>query len=228
MLFYDPTYILLIPAIIIAMYAQSKIQTTYNKYAKVNARRGYTGSQIARTLLDRNGLNDIEIELVRGNLTDHYDPRKKVLRLSNGIYNGHSIAAYGIAAHEVGHAIQHSKRYAPLEIRNLIVPVASIGSKFVWIFILLGFFMQNYNIIQFGILLYIGVVIFQVITLPVEYNASSRAITQLEANNLLYAEEIPKAKKVLSAAALTYVAATLAAVSQLLRLLLITGHGRRD
>ncbi len=228
MLFYDPTFVLLIPAIIIAMYAQSKIKTTYNKYSKIGARRGYTGSQIARTLLDRNGLNEIDIELVRGNLTDHYDPRKKVLRLSNGIYNGHSIAAYGIAAHEVGHAIQHSKHYVPLQIRNLIAPVASIGAKFVWVFIILGFFMQNNNMIQYGILLYIGVVIFQVITLPVEFNASSRAIKQLDANNLLYAEEIPKAKKVLSAAALTYVAATLVAVAQLLRLLVITGYGRRD
>lgn len=225
---YGSSFIFLIPAILIAMYAQNKIQRTYNQYAKIAARRGYSGQQVARMILDRNDLRDVDIELVGGKLTDHYDPRKRVLRLSSNIYNGNSLAAFGIAAHEVGHAIQHSKHYIPLQIRNTIAPVASLGSRFVWILVLLGLFMGNSVLVNYGILLYIGVVLFQFVTLPVEFNASSRAIAQLEGNNLLYEDEIPKAKKVLSAAALTYVAATLVAIAQLIRLLSIAGYGRRD
>lgn len=222
------TMILLIPAIIISMIAQSRIQSTYKKYSQIRAKRGYTGAQVAQYILDRNGLRDVQIELIKGSLTDHYDPRKKVLRLSNGIYNGNSLSAYGIAAHEVGHAIQHSKQYVPLQLRNLIAPVASIGARFVWILVLAGFFLQSGSLIYYGVFLYLGVVIFQLVTLPVEFNASRRAIEQLEVNNLLYMDEIPKAKKVLNAAAFTYVAATLVAVAQLLRLLVFARAGNRD
>lgn len=222
------TMILLIPAIIISLIAQSRIQSTYKKYSQIKAKRGYTGAQVAQYILDRNGLRDVQIELIRGSLTDHYDPRKKVLRLSNGIYNGSSLSAYGIAAHEVGHAIQHSRQYVPLQLRNLIAPVASIGARFVWVLVLAGFFLQSPSLIYYGVFLYLGVVIFQLITLPVEFNASRRAIEQLETNNLLYMDEVPKAKKVLNAAAFTYVAATLVAVAQLLRLLVFARAGSRD
>ncbi|NMB27935.1 MAG: zinc metallopeptidase [Tissierellia bacterium] len=214
----------LMPAILFSMYAQLKVSTSFNKYLRVVSRSGYTGSQVARMILDRNGLHDVRIELVPGNLTDHYDPRTKVIRLSRNVYNGNSIAAVSVAAHEVGHAIQHGEGYFPLLIRNNIAPIASIGARFVWVLILLGFLISPF-LLEVGIILYLAVVLFQVVTLPVEFNASRRALYQLE-NGIILRDEIEPSKKVLSAAALTYVAATLVAIGQLLRLLALSGRRR--
>lgn len=218
---FDPTMILLVPAIIFSFYAQMKISSTFKKYLNVKSNAGMTGAQAARKILDNNGLYDVPIDLSRGNLTDHYDPRHKVLRLSSDVYYGDSVASIGVAAHEAGHAIQHHESYAPLTIRNSLVPIANIGSNLSWILIIAGFVMGASGLISLGILLFTAAVLFQVITLPVEFNASSRALSQIESNGILYSDEIHGAKKVLSAAALTYVAATLVAVSQLLRLLIL-------
>lgn len=215
----------LLPALLFAMYAQLKVSVSFNKYLRVASRSGYTGSQVARMILDRNGLHDVRIESVQGNLTDHYDPRTKVIRLSRNVHNGNSIAAVSVAAHEVGHAMQHGEGYLPLILRNNIAPIASIGSQFVWILILLGLAISPF-LLELGIILYLAVVLFQIITLPVEFNASRRALTQLE-NGIILRDEIEPSKKVLSAAALTYVAATLVAIGQLLRLLSISNR-RRD
>jgi hypothetical protein len=227
--FFDPTMIILIPAILFATYAQSKVQGTFNRYLRVGSRSGYTGAQVARMILDKNGLYDVRIELIPGRLTDHYDPIKKVLRLSSQVYHGTSIASQGVAAHEAGHAIQHANGYFPLVLRNSIAPVASFSARFVWILIILGLLMPiriaGFSLLELGILLYIAVVAFQVITLPVEYNASNRALYNLE-QGIVPRDEIPAAKKVLDAAALTYVAATLVAISQLIRLFIISN--RRD
>jgi Zn-dependent membrane protease YugP len=223
---FDPTFILLIPAIIFAAYAQNKINSTFSKYLRVRNSYGYTGYQVARAILDRHGLHDVPIELINGHLTDHYDPRHRVLRLSNAVYNGNSLASVGVAAHECGHAIQHQEAYAPLAVRNIIAPIASIGSQLSWVLVIAGFFFGWTGLIDLGILFFSAAVLFQIITLPVEYNASSRAIAALTEYNLVPADEAGPARKVLSAAALTYVAATLVAVMQLLRLLLI--RGRRD
>ncbi|RKD34363.1 zinc metallopeptidase [Thermohalobacter berrensis] len=227
---FDPTMILLLPAIIFAMYAQGKVTSTFRRYLRVGSRSGYTGAQAARNILDRNGLHDVRIEMIGGNLTDHYDPRSKVLRLSRNVYNGTSIASIGVAAHEAGHAIQHAKGYYPLILRNNIAPIASFSSRFVWFLIFAGLFIPGieifgFNLLHLGILLYLAVIAFHVVTLPVEFNASNRAIAQLEAG-ILSREEIRPAKKVLNAAALTYVAATLTAIAQLMRLILISS--RRD
>jgi uncharacterized protein len=223
--FYDYTYIVLIPAILFSLYAQGKIKSTFDKFLRIKSRRGVTGAEAARTILDRNGLYDIPVEITRGHLSDHYDPSKRVLRLSNDVYYGDSLASVGVAAHEAGHALQHQQGYAPLSIRNSLVPVANIGSSLSWILIILGFIISP-AFINLGILLFAGVVLFQIVTLPVEYNASSRALRQLEENFIVAGEEIGGAKKVLDAAALTYVAATLVAVSQLLRLLILTRNSR--
>lgn len=221
----DPTFILVLPAIIFAMYAQTKVQTTFSKYLRVGNISGYTGAQVARMILDRNGLYDVRIELIGGRLTDHYDPRSKVLRLSRDVYSGTSVASIGVAAHEVGHAIQHANGYFPLILRNNIAPVASFGARFVWILVFAGFILGAYNLVNLGILLYLAVVAFQVVTLPVEFNASRRALVQLQ-SGIITRDEVNPVKKVLRAAALTYVAATLVAIGQLLRLILLSN--RRD
>lgn len=223
---FDPTYIIILPAILFAAYAQSKINSTFNTYLRVRNSYGYTGYQVARTILDNHGLQNIPIELINGHLTDHYDPRNRVLRLSNAVYNGNSLASVGVAAHECGHAVQHQEAYAPLTFRNTIAPVASIGSQLSWILVIAGFFFGWLQLIDLGILFFSAAVLFQLITLPVEYNASSRAIGMLTQYNLVPANEVGPARKVLSAAALTYLAATIVAVMQLVRLLLI--RGRRD
>jgi uncharacterized protein len=224
--FFDPTFIILVPAIIFAAYAQSKINSTFNTYLRVRNTNGYTGYQVARTILDNHGLESVPIELIQGHLTDHYDPRKRILRLSNEVYNGDSLASVGVAAHECGHAVQHQEAYAPLTVRNTIAPIASIGSQLSWILVLAGFFFGFSGLIDLGIMFFSVAVVFQLITLPVEYNASNRAIVMLTEYNLVPANEIGPAKKVLSAAALTYLAATIVAVMQLVRLLLL--RGRRD
>lgn len=223
--YYTTWMIFVLPAILLASYAQLKIKSSFNKYSRVSSGTGYTGAQIARTILDRNGLSDVRIERVAGNLTDHYDPRTKVVRLSNTIYGGSSVASMSVAAHEVGHAIQHAEGYYPLIIRNNIAPIASIGAKFVWILIFIGFAVSSF-FIELGIVLFLGVVLFQVVTLPVEFNASRRALVQLE-NGIASKEKIKPAKEVLKAAALTYVAATLVAIGELLRILAVTNR-RRD
>lgn len=224
--YYDSTMIILIPALIISLWAQTKISSTFNKYSKVNSLNGYSGAQVARMLLDNSGLYDIPIEMVGGNLSDHYDPKNRVLRLSQQVFHGTSVASIGVAAHEVGHAIQHKTSYSPLIIRNSIVPVVNIGSNFSWILFFLGIVMNQQPLVTIGILLFSGVVIFQLITLPVEFDASSRALKILEERSILYRDEVMGAKKVLNAAAMTYVAATLMAISQLIRLIAISN--RRD
>jgi len=220
--FFDPTMILLIPAIIISFWAQTKISSTYNKYSEVRTMNGYTGQQIARMMLDEAGLFDIRIEVVNTKLGDHYDPSNRVLRLSPDVYAGGTISSAGIAAHEVGHAIQHKERYTPLVVRNSIVPVVNIGSSLSWVLFLAGMFLGFKGLTTLGILLFSGVVIFQLITLPVEFDASTRALNILRSRGILYGDETKQAQKVLNAAAMTYVAATLMAVSQLIRLIAIS------
>lgn len=228
MFFYDPTYIILLPAIILALYAQSRVQSTYRKFSLVASRRGMTGAAVARMILDRNGLANVRVERTPGELSDHFDPRQNVVRLSQGVYDSASIAAIGIAAHEVGHAVQHSHGYVPIKLRNAIVPVAQIASGLAFPLILLGIFISSFSaLIPVGILLYTAVVAFQVITLPVEFNASHRAIETVYELGCLDEDETKNAKKVLSAAALTYVAAAASAILQLLRLMAIAGNGRR-
>lgn len=222
MFYWDPYFIILIPAILFSMYAQSKISSTFARYMRIRSNRGITGAESARRILDSNGLFNIPIELINGRLTDHYDPSKKVLRLSRDVYYGDSVASIGVAAHECGHAIQHSQRYMPLILRNNLVPIANIGSNLSWIFIILGFAIGAAGFLRIGVLLFTAAVLFQVITLPVEFNASSRALHQLEQGGILYGDEVRGARRVLSAAALTYIAATLVAIAQLIRLLLIT------
>ena len=221
-------FILLILAIILSLYAQSNVSNTYRRYSKVTNRRGYTGAQVATLMLQNSGIYDVKVERVAGNLTDHYDPRTQTLRLSQSVYDSTSVAALGVAAHETGHAIQHDVGYGPLALRSIFVPVANIGSKLAFPLIFMGaFFGGNSSglMIDLGILLFAASVAFTLITLPVEFNASSRAITLLVDQNFLDDSEIGGAKKVLKAAALTYVAAAIVAIAQLLRLLLIFGRG---
>lgn len=225
--YYDPTYILLLPAIILAIYAQTKVQSTFQRFLRVRASSGMTGAQVARALLDKNNLSDVTVEIVPGHLTDHYEPRTKKLRLSPEVYHGTSLAALGVAAHETGHAAQHAQEYIPLNLRNAIFPVANIGSNlaFPLFFIGLLFGRGGTFLMDVGILLFTFAVVFQVVTLPVEFNASKRALAMLESEGyLLRGQEVAGARKVLNAAALTYLAATAMAVLQLFRLLLLRGY----
>ncbi|TCT16944.1 hypothetical protein EDC18_101240 [Natranaerovirga pectinivora] len=219
--------IILLPAILLSFYAQSKVSSTFNKYSKVKNLNGYTGRDIAESILRNAGLFDVRVESVKGNLTDHYDPRKKVVRLSDSVYNSTSIAAVGVAAHECGHALQDAKGYAFLKFRHAIFPVVSFSSNLAMPLIFLGFFLDAFNLIQLGVILFGAVVLFQLITLPVEFNASSRAIAILDNNNYLSANEVKPARKVLNAAALTYVAAAIVAIANLLRFLIILNGRRR-
>lgn len=222
----DSTWIIyVLPALLLASYAQLKISSAFNKYSRISSETIYTGAQVARMILDRNGLYDVRVEQVGGKLTDHYDPRTKVVRLSSSIYGGNSIASMSVAAHEVGHAIQHADGYYPLILRNNIAPIANIGSRLSWILVLVGFLISPF-FIDIGIALFLAVVLFQIITLPVEFNASKRALLQLE-DGIMSREKIKPAREVLKAAALTYVAATLVAIGELLRLLAIANR-RRD
>jgi Zn-dependent membrane protease YugP len=225
--FFDPTMIILIPAVIISFWAQTKISSTYNKYSQVRSRNGYTGQQVARIMLDEAGLFDVRIEVINSKLGDHYDPSGRVLRLSPDVYFGETISSAGIAAHEVGHALQHKERYAPLVIRNSIVPVVNLGSSLSWILFLAGLFLGFRGLTTLGIILFLGVVVFQLITLPVEFNASTRALSILKTRGILYGDEAKSAQKVLDAAAMTYVAATLMAISQLIRLIALSNRDNR-
>lgn len=224
MFYYDSTMLILIPAIIISFIAQMQISSTYSKYRRVGTRNGYTGQQVARMMLDEAGLYDIQIQIVNQELGDHYSPSERILRLSPDVYNGSSVAAAGIAAHEVGHAIQHKESYKPIVIRNAIVPIVNIGSSFSWIVFFLGLVLGISKLTTIGIILFSAVVVFQLITLPVEFNASSRALSILKSRNILYEDEAKGAKKVLKAAAMTYVAAVLHSISQLIRLLVISNR----
>lgn len=219
----DPTMILLIPAIIFSAYAQFKVSSTTAKYFRVDSTKGYTGEQVARKILDSNGLYNVTIEMVRGNLTDHFDPRSNTVRLSQDIYYGTSITSISVAAHECGHAIQHAKGYVPLNFRSALVPVVNFSSNISWLLILLGFIMRG-PFLEIGIILFAASVLFQIVTLPVEFNASSRAIVQLNDLGIVDKKESSESRKVLTAAALTYVAAALTSVLQLLRLLLIANR----
>lgn len=228
---FDPTFIILIPAMIFAFFAQSKVQSAYKRYAGVRNRNGITGAQAARRILDSNGLEEVPIEITQGKLTDHYDPRKKIMRLSQNVYNDASIASVSIAAHESGHALQDEKKYAALKIRNSIAPVASIASNLSWPLLIIGivitsagYYSQGNLLFNLGIFLFVGVVIFHAITLPVEFNASKLAIEELLRLEIIHEEERTSAKKVLSAAAMTYVAALAVAVANLLRILVIRGR----
>lgn len=218
--------IYILPGLLLAMYAQSTISSNYRKYSQVDNGTGLNGKEIAERILNKRGMNDVQIEQIPGKLTDHYDPSSKVLRLSEGVYRSTSVAAAGIAAHEVGHAIQHQEGYMYLRLRSILVPAASIGSHLSYFLIAIGMFFQNY-LIDLGIALFAIVVLFQLITLPVEYNASNRAKHELE-SGLISPIKMEGIEKVLSAAALTYVASLLTALGTLLRLLAITGGSRRS
>ena len=224
----DPTYLILIPAILISAWAQFKISSTFNKYSTVRSINGYTGAQVARILLNDAGLQEVEIQQVPGRLSDHYDPRAKVLRLSSDVYGSTSVASIGVAAHEVGHAIQDKESYSALVFRNAIVPVVNFSSSLSWILFFIGILLSYSTLVTIGIILFSVVVLFQLVTLPVEFNASSRALKLLEARGILYDKEVDGARKVLSTAALTYVAATLMAVLQLVRLIAISNRNSND
>lgn len=228
--FYDPTYFLVLIGIVLSLLASAKVKSTFAKYSRVRSMSGYTGAQAAERILRSSGINDVRIEHINGDLTDHYDPRTKVLRLSDSVYGQTSVAAIGVAAHECGHAIQHAKGYAPLQIRSAIVPVANIGANISWPMIILGIFLGSAGgvFIQIGIILFSASVLFQLVTLPVEFNASSRAVNILGESGILYETEVSQTKKVLGAAALTYVAAAAGSILQLLRLLLLFGGRDRD
>ncbi len=228
MLYFDSTYLIVLPAVIFALIAQIMVKSTFNKYSKVKNEYGYTARDVARRILDNNGLYNINIEHISGSLTDHYDPSSNVIRLSDTVYNSTSVAAIGVAAHEVGHAIQHSQGYSPIKIRQAVIPITRIGSSLSVPLVLIGLLFSALEwLIPVGIFLYTGVVFFQAITLPVEFNASSRALKTLANNNILQPGEVKMSKKVLTAAAMTYVAAMFSSLMSLLRLILIANRGRR-
>lgn len=227
MFFYDWTYIIIFPALMLTLLAQAMVSGTFAKYSKVLSRRGITARQLAQTLLHSEGVDDVAVERVGGKLTDHYDPKAMVLRLSDSTADSTSVAALGVAAHECGHVLQHRDGYAPLMLRTAAVPVVNIGSNLAWPLFLLGLVMSWDPLVNVGIVLFSLAVLFALITLPVEFNASRRAIAALSQGGYLAEDELPGAKKVLSAAAMTYVAAAFTAILQLVRLLVIAGR-RRD
>jgi len=229
-MYFDWTYLLVLIGMGLSLLASAKVKSTYAKYEKVRSLSGLTGAQTAERILHANGIYDVSIEHISGNLTDHYDPGNKVLRLSDSVYGSSSVAAVGVAAHECGHAIQHSKSYAPLSIRTAIVPAANIGAAVSWPLILVGLMLGTRSasfFITAGILLFSLSVLFQIVTLPVEFNASSRAVRALSDMGILYGDEVKSTRKVLSAAALTYVAAAAASILQFVRLIIII-IGRRN
>lgn len=220
--------IFMVPALILTIFAQSRVSSVFKRYSQVRNSRGYTGAQAASVLLNRNGLSQVRIEPIGGSLSDLYDPRSRTLKLSETVYDSASIAAIGVAAHEVGHAIQHNQRYGPLEFRHAMVPVTNFASGVSWLVIILGFLLQWSNMVLLGIILFSVVVLFHLITLPVEFNASQRAVVQLSEAGLINADEAPMVKKVLGAAALTYVAATLSSVMTLLYYVMMFAGGSDD
>ncbi|WP_081830009.1 zinc metallopeptidase [Butyrivibrio sp. NC2002] len=226
-MFYDPTYILVLIGAVLCMAASGLVNATYSKYARVRSMTGKTGAQVAQELLMRNGITDVRVAHVSGNLTDHYDPRTKTVNLSDATYDSNSVAAIGVAAHECGHVLQHHTGYVPLSIRAALVPAANIGSKLGLPIIILGIIIGMTPLAKLGIVVFSLAVAFQLVTLPVEFNASSRALVMLGDYGILAEDELSKSRKVLSAAALTYVAAAASSILQLLRLVLIVGGGNR-
>lgn len=225
---FDSTYFLVLLGVLLSAVASSKVKTTFAKYQRVRSMSGMTGAEAAGRILRSAGIYDVQIQRVSGNLTDHYDPRNKILRLSDSVYGSTSIAAIGVAAHECGHAVQHDKGYTPLSIRSALVPIANFGSQLAWPIFFAGLIFAIDPLLSVGIILFLGAVLFQLITLPVEFNASSRALNMLQSNGILGAEEIRGTRKVLRAAALTYVASLAASVLQLLRLIILAGGRRRN
>lgn len=226
----DPTYLLVIAGVLICLAASARMRSTFNRYSRVQSRSGLTGMQAAQEILRRAGIYDVRVERVAGNLTDHYDPRSKVLRLSDSTYHSTSLAAVGVAAHECGHAMQHAQGYAPLKIRGSLVPLANMGSTLAWPLIIIGLIFTGRSsemFLNLGILAFSLAVLFQIVTLPVEFNASNRAIRILASSGIMYEDELRGAKKVLGAAALTYVAGAASSILQLLRIILIAGNRRR-
>lgn len=228
---FDPTYLLVLIGAVISMIASARVRTTFNKYSQYRSMTGMTGAQAAERILHAAGIYDVTIQHISGNLTDNYHPGKKTLNLSDSVYNSTSVAAIGVAAHECGHAIQHQKGYVPLTVRSAIVPVANFGSQISWPLILIGLLFSRDTgtlLINAGIICFSFAVIFQLVTLPVEFNASRRALAMIENLGILSDSELPYTRKVLKAAALTYVASAAAAILQLLRLVLLFGGRRRD
>ena len=229
--YWDPTYILVVIGAVICMIASARVKGTLNKYSQLRSMSGMNGAQVAQRVLQAAGIYDVQVRHVSGSLTDHYDPRTKTVNLSDPVYNATSVAALGVAAHECGHAIQHAKSYAPLSIRSALVPIANFGSMLAWPVILIGLFFNTRSsglIIDIGILLFSAAVLFQLVTLPVEFNASARALKMLGSSGMLGTDEVKSAKKVLTAAALTYVAALASSILQLLRLIILAGGRDRD
>ena len=226
--FFDPTWIIILPALILSLWAQANVNSTFARFARVSNRRGMTGYDAARRILDMNGLQNVAIEHIAGNLTDHYDPRSNTVRLSDSVYGSSSVAAIGVAAHEVGHAVQHSVGYTPIKVRNAIVPVVNLCSQLAMPLFILGLIFSSslFMLTDVGIILFSAAVLFHIVTLPVEINASRRALSTLESSYMLEGEEIGGAKKVLSAAAMTYVASAAMALLQLLRLIAIRDRRR--
>lgn len=229
-MFFDPIFLLfIIPPILLMLYAQSRVKNTFSKYSQVMNQRGISGAQAARKILDDNGLQDVPVEQVEGELTDHYDPRARALRLSTPVYSGRSVAALGIAAHEAGHALQHAEGYMPLQARSLLVPAATFGSNLGWIMIFGGLILQFTAIAWLGVLFFAAGTLFALVTLPVEFNASSRAMAMLTTNGMLVTqEEQDQNKQVLNAAALTYIAGFLAALMQLIYWVMLVAGISRD
>jgi len=226
-IFNDPTLLLLLPVFLFALWAQFHVGSVYRKYDQYPSQKGESGARVAEQMLWDNGIDDVQINCIPGRLTDHYDPRSRVLNLSEGVYHGSSLAALGIAAHEVGHVLQHYEMYAPLIMRQRFVPVAQIGSFAAIPLFMLGLFLSSQTFVWAGIITFAAVVLFYLVTLPVEFNATNRAIFALEAGEHLSFEEARPARKVLSAAGLTYIAAALQALLQLFRLILLSGGRRR-
>jgi len=229
--YYDWTYLLVLIGVVICMAASSRVRSVFSRYSRVRSHSGMTGKEAAEQILHRNGIYDVQVIHIPGNLTDHYNPGKKTLGLSDSVYNSSSVAAIGVAAHECGHAVQHAVGYAPLSIRGALVPVANFGSTLSWPLILVGLLMNSQMsalLINLGILLFSAAVLFQIVTLPVEFNASGRAVKVLESSGMLYPDEVGDVKKVLRAAALTYVASAASMILQFLRLIIIGGRRRND
>ena len=229
--YWDPTYILVVIGAVICMIASARVKGTFNKYSQLRSMSGMNGAQVAQRVLQAAGIYDVQVRHVSGSLTDHYDPRTKTVNLSDPVYNATSVAALGVAAHECGHAIQHAQSYAPLSIRSALVPIANFGSMLAWPVILIGLFFNTRSsglIIDIGILLFSAAVLFQLVTLPVEFDASRRALVMLRTQGILADDELKYTRRVLKSAALTYVASAAAAILQLLRIILITNGRRRD
>lgn len=226
-MYFDPTYVLVLIGALISMVASINVNSTYRRFSTMMSMRGVRAEEAAQRILHDAGIYDVRIERIRGELTDHYSPSEKVLRLSDAVYGSTSVAAIGVAAHECGHAIQHKVGYVPLSLRSLSVPVANIGSKLSWPLILIGLLIGYTPLAQIGVILFLAVVLFQLIMLPVEFNASHRALQVLKQDSMLSMDELSGARKVLTAAALTYVAALFSTILQLLRLVMIVNGGRR-